>query len=220
MPFRFVSLLLFSQCVFCAISCLTLQRALFSVELGIHPGALACTMVARCCQTREGRLEVLLISSFSIGIQNFPRFLHLLCNSLCSLCSRPPLSLLCPVGSRHDSSFTSHVSVTLTCCLLSSVLHVDGPVLCYVSGLCQGTSARERETDLNDTRWVRFNFKLKDRNYPLQKAIRNHLTENSHVCATLNAVDNDHTMRRAAVTTEENLADTEPGTCCPKPSCS
>ena len=44
---------------------------------------------------------------------------------------------------------------------------------------------RERETDLNDSRWVRFNFKLKDRNYLLLKAISNHayckcLTENSH----------------------------------------
>ena len=29
---------------------------------------------------------------------------------------------------------------------------------------------RERERDLNDSRWVTFNFKLKDRNYLLQKA--------------------------------------------------
>ena len=40
----------------------------------------------------------------------------------------------------------------------------------------QRSSVRDRETcererDLNDSRWVRFNFKLKDRNYLLLKAI-------------------------------------------------
>ena len=45
----------------------------------------------------------------------------------------------------------------------------------------------ERETDLNNSRTVRFNFKLKDRNHLLPKAIRNRayckgFTEKSRVC--------------------------------------
>ena len=37
-------------------------------------------------------------------------------------------------------------------------------------GKIKNKRKRERETDLKDSRWVRFNFKLKDENYPLLNA--------------------------------------------------